>query len=383
MLNGAGLNARRFNIGVRPIPEDLAGDAVGEVSASESFIRVRHFDADAPVVASSYISLSARRYLVGDVYTTQLSGMAPSAVRVGSGSAIAEIAGSLYYTRVIYWSGAGAIEVIAISDVGVVYGEGSGVMFSDMGIAGTRVRPGFGDAIAVVKGGLSAAAIRRVATANGSGISALFARLDSAHITGGGIRHIDGFGDAYAILDIVDAGMKRQVFIGGADLLMTAFGSGSAVRNAVGAAEIKGLLSGRFTSMRRAEGAGVAVLSGSLAGEILVPFEASAVMRLQASMTGYVYRRTATMDALVSMIVELDAKRKKTGFSDALVVGVVELDAKRRRMATGTSTINLNAESTASDFNFVGLDDADEIFARPAMQREFARPATIREWRRS
>lgn len=383
MLNGASLNARRFNIGVRPEPKLFAGDAVGEYAIETDFVRTRHFEADAPVVASADILLSAQRYLAGSLHTTSLPELDASAIRVGTGSAIAELDGSLYYTRIIYWNGAAAIEIAAISDVGVVYGEGAGIMLPTMEISGTRVRPGFGDAVAITDGEMLASAIRRTATANNSGIGELLAQLDSAHITGGGVRYIDGFGDAYALFDIVDAGMKRQVFIGGADLLMTATGSGSAVRNAGGVATINGLASAAFASTRRAEGASIIVTAGGLAGEILVPFEASAVIRLQASLTGYVYRRSVTLNAISSMIAEVDGLRAKSGHGDALVVGIVDMDGLRRRLGGGTSVVTLNAESTASDFNFVGMDDEDEVFVRPAMQREFARPAMIREWRRA
>jgi hypothetical protein len=83
------------------------------------------------------------------------------------------------------------------------------------------------------------------------------------------------------------------------------------------------------------------------------------------------------------MIAEVDGLRAKSGHGDALVVGIVDMDGLRRRLGGGTSVVTLNAESTASDFNFVGMDDEDEVFVRPAMQREFARPAMIREWRRA
>ena len=73
MLNGASLNARRFNIGVRPEPKLFAGDAVGECAIETDFVRTRHFEADAPVVATADIMLSAQRYLNGDLLTTALS----------------------------------------------------------------------------------------------------------------------------------------------------------------------------------------------------------------------------------------------------------------------------------------------------------------------
>ena len=383
MLNGARLNARRFNIGARPRPMLFSGDAEGELAIESEFIRTRHFGADAPIVASADILLSARRYLNGDLFTTALSELDASAVRVGSGVATVELAGSLYYTRIIYWTGAAALQVVAISDVGVVYGEGSGFLQPLASLNGARARRGFGDAIATTSGDLAASAIRHAATANQAGLGELFARLDSAHITSSGIRYVDGFGDAYAYFDLVDAGMKRQVFIGGADMLIAATGSGSAVRNAVGSGIINGLASINIRSMRRAEGAAVAVVASSLAGEILVPFEADAVIRLQAAMTGYVYRRSGVLSAASSIIAELEAVRRRLGASGALVVGVIECNGARRRVGRGASVVTLNAESTASDFNFIGVDDDDEVFARPAMQREFARPAVIREWRRA
>ena len=241
MLNGASLNARRFNIGVRPEPTLFSGDAVGEYVVETDFVRTRHFEVEAPVVATADVLLSAQRFLSGDLYTTSLPELDASAIRVGSGYALAELDGSLYYTRVIYWNGAAEIQLIAVSDVGVVYGEGSAVMVHAVEFDGARAKYGFGDAIAITDGDFAASAIRRGATMSDSGISELFAQLDSAHITGGGIRYIDGFGDAYAYLDVEDAGMKRQVFIGGADMFIVATGSGSAVRHWTGAADINAM----------------------------------------------------------------------------------------------------------------------------------------------
>lgn len=383
MINGARLNARRFNIGVRPAPKLFSGDAVGEYAVETEFVRTRHFEADAPVVATADILLSAQRYLTGSLETTTLRELDASAIRVGLGSAVAELDGSLYYTRVIYWNGSAALQLIAVSDVGVVYGEGSAIMIPTVEFDGARARYGFGDAIADTAGDLAASAIRRASTKSQSGIGELFAQLDSAHITGGGIRYIDGSGDAYAYLDVVDAGMKRQVFIGGADMYIAATGTGSAVRNGGGTAAVHVLTSADVTSIRRATGTGIVSLAGAMSAELLVPFEASAVIRLQAALTGYVYRRTGVLSAVSSMITELTGVRRRFGASSALLVGILEGNGARKRVGRGTSIITLNAESTASDFNFVGVDDEDEIFARPAVQREFARPAMIREWRRA
>ena len=88
-------------------------------------------------------------------------------------------------------------------------------------------------------------------------------------------------------------------------------------------------------------------------------------------------------DAVGEYAIEMDFARARHFEADAPVVGIVDMDGLRRRLGGGTSVVTLNAESTASDFNFVGMDDEDEVFVRPAMQREFARPAMIREWRRA
>ena len=92
---------------------------------------------------------------------------------------------------------------------------------------------------------------------------------------------------------------------------------------------------------------------------------------------------TVSVEEVDKRIAELKAVRRRLGASGALVVGVIECNGVRRRVGRGASVVTLNAESTASDFNFIGVDDDDEVFARPAMQREFARPAVIREWRRA
>lgn len=383
MLNRSAVNSRSLNMGVRPIPEALAADAIAAGVAELTSTRVRSLAGDAVSLAVADFVASAQRYGGATFISSQLSQLDATAIRNASGTAIAETAAGLYYTRIVYGTGGALISVIAISDIGVVYGEGSGIMLPTASLDGRRAKAGYSDAVAITSGELAASAIRHAATASESGVAPLHAALDTAHITGLGVRYINGSGDAIGYINLVDGGLKRQVLIGSLDLEPIAYGAGSAIRNATGSAAIESTLAGDFFQTRRAEGAGMITGHANLAGEILVTGTGEGVISLIAQLTGYVYRRTAILDAISEVSAELYGLRAKAGRADAVATGIIDMDGRRVRLGVGDSIVILNAESDAQDFNFVGLDDDDEIFFRPASDREFARPETEREWRRS
>lgn len=382
MLNGARLNTRSLNVGVRPIAVALAGDTISNILADGSFRRTHRASGEAVAAWDAQFIGGNMRFFEGAVHTTLITDFSSSVRRISWGEGVVNVAASLYYTRTINWTGAALTSILAVSDVGVVYGEGSSVMLPMAALDGTRAKVGFSDAIALTLGEFQASAIRRPLTSDNGAISPLAAALDSAHISGG-IRYIDGFADAYAYLDVVDAGMKRQVIIGSAELLFGSSASGRAVRNATGVGTMVTLTSGDFGAIRRAEGSGVIALGGDMQGLVLVPGDMPAIIHLNASMTGYVYRRTTLMQAITEAAVDLTLVRTKLGAGDAPLVALISLDGRRTAMGAGEAVAILNAESTATDYNFTGEDDEAEVFFRPASTREFSRPAAIREWRRA
>lgn len=383
MLNRSAVNARSINGGVRPVPEALAADAIAAGLADLTATRVRRLAGDAVAVAIGDFLASAQRYGSATFTSAQLAQLDATAIRIATGSAVMATEGDLFYTRVIYGTGGALISIVAISDIGVVYGEGQGVMLPMADLDGRRAKAGYGSAVSELDAELSASAIRRATTADGSGINSLAAQLDSAHITGLGVRYINGSGEAIGYINLVDGGFKRQVLIGSLDLEPIAYGAGRVIRNAAGAAVVEPELSADFFQIRRAEGAGMITGHANLAGEILVTGTGEGVISLIAQLTGYVYRRTAILDAISEVSAELHALRARVGRSDAIATGLIDMDGRRVRLGVGDSIVILNAESDAQDFNFVDLDDDDEIFFRPSDTREFARPETEREWRRS
>lgn len=383
LLNGSALNARLLNAGVRPAPVAMAGDAPVVWSPELTGTRRRNAWADAPMVGQGDFLATCQRYLVGDLDVVQAADLATAVRRNGTGQGQIGIHASLYYTRVIYFTGSAILEVVAISDVGVVYGEGSGAAHLLSELDGTRAKLGQADAIAAALAQMDASAIRRGATKASSDASLLFAQLDSAHITAGGIQYVNGFSDAVAYLDIVDNGMKRQVLIGSLDLEPLATGFATAKRHGMGDAITDLNVTGAFNVQRRTEGTGIITAHASGEGRVLVPGYGDAVMRLIASMTGYVYKRGGVMEAISTLANELNAVKLKMGQGDAVQELGIFLDGRRVASAQAEAVVILNAVSTASDYNFLGEDDDDEVFFRPASTREFSRPAMIREWRRA
>lgn len=382
-LNSATLNGRRFNIGPTIYPTKFSSDSIGIVASALDATRYVNGAAAAVAELRGNFIASALRYFNGDVVTEVDAELLANAVRSGAGTAIVEAGGSLFYTRLIYGYGGAEVRIIAISDVGVVYGEGSGVAVPAAMLDGARVRVSSGDAVASTDGGLSASAIRVPATDVAQELIPLIAQLDTAHISAGGIRYINGGADAYAYLEIEDAGMRRQVFIGSLDLEPIATGLATAVRHGKGDALVASTMLGAFEAARRGEGVGIVRGAGALDGEVLVRFSGDAVIQLTASMTGYVYRRGGVLNAISTLAAELNGTRARSSGGAAIAIAVMDASANVRRLASGTSIIELNAESTATDFNFSGEDDDTEVFYRPPMQREFYRAAIQREWRRS
>ena len=383
MLNGAALNGSRLNVWARgEHPILFAADAVAEVAGLLAATRIASARGDAIALAAAEINFSAKRWLDGSLLSTHHADVAPSMFRGGRGEGVVATDGGLYYTRLILGSGGAEIQIVAVSDVGVVYGEGAGISRHFAQIDATRQRTGAGDAVAIADGSLAPAAIRVPSTASIGAQIPLVAQLDSAHVTAGGIRYVNGFGDAVAWLEIEDDGFRRQVFIGTLDLEPIASGFATATRNGRGDAQVHTQIDLDTRTVRRAEGAGVARAVAQLDGGIFVRGGGDAVVNLVASLTGYVYRRGGALQAISTTATHLAGTRARLGHAAAPLVCVVQAEGSRMMLGEGTFVLELNSESTAQDFNFAGMDDDDELFYRPAAQREFSRAASTREWRR-
>lgn len=381
-LNGATFNGSRLNVGPVAHPVAFSADSVGVVASMLEAIRYANSSGDATAITLGDFQASAQRYFAGDLVGNVISDLPAIAIRNGAGSAVLVGQGGMYYTRLIYGSGGAEIQIIAISDVGVVYGSGEGVATPLAEMSGTRARVGAGDSIATTGGELEASAIRIPATAPLNDSLSMIAQLDSAHITGGGVRYIDGFGDAYGYLELEDGGFKRQVFIGSLDLEPLAYVSATAIRHSTGDAIINTATSGTFQAVRRAEGAGLIIGAAELAGESIVRGSGDAIISILASMTGYVYRRGGVLEAISTIASEITIIRKRFGAGSAPLVCTVSGSGSRKISGGGAVIIEINAESDESVVNYSAMDDDDELFYRPAAQREFSRAAPIREWSR-
>lgn len=383
MLNGFASNSRRLDVGARRIPTLISADAISTCISEMDVARTLLGRGDAVSVVASDFLLSAQKHFSGDMVGEVASELPALVMRNGSGAGVINTAGSLYYARLVLGSGGAEIRIIAISDVGVVYGSGSGVIQPTADLDGARVRGASASAFVKTDGYFLASAIRTPATLAIDGVIPLVAQLDSAHITSGGIRYIDGFGDAYAYLDIEDAGMRRQIVIGSMELAILAGGSASAVRNAEGVATINVTApNAPLKAVRRGVGSAVISGVGELAGDVYVRGSGTAIITLLAKMTGYVYRQSGVLRAISTMAAELELHRSRLGHASAPLVCVITMDGVRGATGSSQFVIEINAQSSASDFDIAGMDNDDEIFYRPGDIRGFERPESIREWRR-
>lgn len=382
-LNGAAINASRLNAAGALLPKTFSGDSVGVVASELDAVRYALSGGSAVSLASAQLSASAKRFFGGDFLNVVATSIAANAVRSGAGVGAIVCDGGLYYTRLILGYGGAEIQIIAVSDVGVVYGDGEGVAIPTASMSGVRVRPGSGDAVATTDGALSPSAIRVPGTGDGVPLIPWIGALDTATITAGGIRRIDGTGAAIAYLTLDDNGFKRQVFIGSLDLEPIASGFATAVRHGTGATVITTDLSASFGTKRIAHGSATITTQAGGSGEVFVRGDGVAVVSLIASLTGYVYRRGSVLEALSTIVAELDGKRRRMGAGDATLVAFM--------VPTGTRTVVgsfqpldtlLYGESFASDYNVTDMDDDAEVFYRASHARELARQSNTRELRR-
>jgi len=383
-INGAGINASRLNAAGQLLPKTFAGDSVGVVASELDAIRYALSGGSAVSQTAGNFNASAQRFASADFVGRLVSDIAANAVRSGAGVGVIEGGASLYYTRIIYGDGGAEIQIVAISDVGVVYGDGGGVITPDFLATGTRVRTGGGNAFATTHGSLAPSAIRVPFTADSIPLIPWIGALDSATITAGGVRRIDGFGSAIAYLTLDDDGFKRQVFIGSLDLEPIASGFATAVRHGSGASVITTDITASFDTQRLANGSATVTGHAALTGEIHVRGEGTAVIEIASTMTGYAFRRGSVLDAISTLSAELDGRRRRLGAGDAPLVAIM-IPAVNRRVIGDFAPLEmlLYGESFASDYDITGLDDDDELFYRPASVREFLKPEYTRELRRS
>jgi len=383
-LNGAANNASRLNAAGVLFPKALAGDSVGVVTSELTGVRyaLGYSDAISAVIAD--LDGRMQQFFDADLTSLFTSDIAASATRAGQAEAVASTFGGLYYTRLVYGNGSADVAIIAISDVGVVYGAGSGVVAQLADLTGARMRTGFGDAMATSVGELSPSAIRVPGTSSDVPLIPWLGALDSATILAGGVRRIDASGEAFAYLDLIDNGMKRQVFIGSLDLAPDASGFGTAIRNMqIADAIVITTAVADFEARRTAAGDAVAIVSASMDSDILVLGEGEAVVQITSAMSAQVTRLGGVIEAIGTLTAELNAYRARMGAGEAPVAVVVTGYGARGVVGDlAPLTTFINSTSVAGDYDVSSLDDDAEIFYRPAPVREFVKPAYIRELRR-
>lgn len=384
-FNGAAINASRLNTAGALFPELLAGDSVGVVASELSGVRQKSLAGDLIVPVTGALDAAISQFFEGGLTSLFSSDISLSAVRIGSGEGLVQSAGSLYYSRLIYANGEALTSFIAVSDVGVVYGDGAGVISQLAILDGARRRPGAGDGTLTTFGGLTPSAIRVPWTTADVPLLPWVGELDTATVLAGGVKRKDGSGSAVASFSLVDGGMNRQVFIGSLDVEPQATGSATAIRTSPASeAVVVATAEADFEAKRTAAGDAVAVFSASMNGSVLVLGDMLGIVDVASHFDGNVFRMSGVMAASAEVDANLDGLRGKIGGASAVVSSFAEGDGTRGVVGELTPmALLLNAESFATDYNMGGLDDDDELFFRPSVVREFVRPAHTRELRRA
>jgi len=379
-LNATALNRRRLN-GGRRVPVLWGGRVLTGLMVGMKATRVTHGAGVAEHQLLGDFRASAIRNATG-TWTHRIDAdLAQTVARNGSGKAELSLSADLFYSRVVLGTGAAALELQLLGHVGVVFIDGQAIvrpMQAELNAAkrvqGAGVIPlGFG-------GELSPSAVRRVAA--GAPTVTLDGALEASHIDAQGVRHL-GFSGAVPLqLAARDAGMVRQTFIGSLDFDLQGIGSGALTKPTLaGAARLNLEVVGTFHVLRRTEGQALLGLGAIGEGAVLVQGEGRAVVALLASAAGYKRTYPGLQATVLSMIGRLDGTRV-VGSGGACTSQLAAFgDGTRRRLGKGTAVLEVLGESDGY-LNPDAEDPAEETFLRPALLRDFQRPATVREWRR-
>lgn len=386
-FNGSAINRASLNGGASPrLPLLWAGDAVLTVGVELAGRVRRTLFGLAAVELTGDLLGTAERFGLGEVGLALDLEIDPSGVRNGQGVVVIALKGDLFYSKTISGYGTAILEIDAAGYVGVIFGGGEAPLsFLDTELNLIRARLGEGSGSMALMSEIDASAIRQagVSTGGAIGLAEILGGLDPSHVNDLGQRYINASGGADIRLTAADAGMLRQSLLGSADLEVLSTGSARAIRTSPPGSAIHSLDIALTPSVRRyGQGAAAVEIRTALAGEIFVRGDMQAVCRVQATGTGYAFRRSVGAGASIALKAGLDGLRATSGSGSAELVVDSVGSWQRSVSIAGRAVITLFAGSDAY-LNPSAMDIDEQWFFRPAAARDFARPSMQRDFART
>ncbi|WP_347506201.1 hypothetical protein [Pseudomonas anguilliseptica] len=379
-LNGSALNRRGLNAG-RRLPVCGAGQAITNVTAELSATRILHGAGVAEQYLDGDLAPSAIRNAAGSWVTVFDARLAQTVARIGRGQAVLALATDLFYSRTVHGFATAVLELELLGHVGVVFIDGQAEIHPmQAGLAASKRMMGKGAAAFSMDGALAPSAIRQVVAELVP--LELGGTLEASHVDAQGVRHVGFAGTAPIGLEVRDAGMLRQAFIGSLDFELQGSGSGSLIKPTLAGGAVLGLgMAGAFHAIRQVHGEAVLQTQAEADGAVIVRGEGSATLALFAYCTGY-KRTYPGLDAtIVSIGSAMDGLRVTRGDGSAAIGLNLTGTGVRRRVGKAVAVLELLGESD-SYLNPTAEDPTEETFSRLFLPRDFTRLATPREWRR-
>lgn len=382
-LNGASLNARGVNAS-RRLPVAFSGDGVFAFVSDLTGTRTARGEGAAAVAFAPTFMASATRCGTGGAPLAFSGAMTPAVSRCGYGAAVLRLDGALYFARTVYAAGELTLALHAKGDVGVKFGEGAAVVRPlEAEFAGTRGRTGGGAGAIALGLDFTASAIRYPLVSGAQLVASLSAALDPSHITGGGVRYVGMFGEAPVTFSAVDAGMLRQAHIGTMDIALVAGSATGTVRRPTlaGAAAHTIGLQAEFATTRRGQGSAAVSVTAECDGAVFVRGDGAAPVVVAGQFTARATRHGSFDAAPIGISSEGAFVRLRTGSGAAVISIGLSGGGARRRTLSGAFVIE--ALTFGDGITNPDAEDIDsQVFARPALGREFVRPIIQKEFTR-
>lgn len=379
-LNGSTLNGRALNGRARVLVSG-AGEAVADLGMTLSATRTAHGDAVLVSALAADFLASATRNAVGEWTICVDPTLAQTVARGATGQALLGLNASLFYTREVQGFGSAQISLDMQGHVGIVFIEGRAELLPmQVDLAGTKKVLGAGQGIFGLYGEGAPSAVRRFSSV--AVPMTLTGEAEASHSDANGTRYVGFAGDGAVGLQVEDAGMLRQSFIGSLDFGFVGAGDGSLQKPTLAGEAVTTLsFAGDLRAVRRAESAAVLSMRAAADGEILVRGEGSALLGFRAELTGYRTTHPLLTAAPVALEIIANGTRVPIGRGDVSIGIELSPTGARRRVGIGDAVFEVLGESEAY-VNPYSEDVDEQTFRRLPSLRTYPRPATPREWRR-
>jgi hypothetical protein len=364
----------------------MAGDLIQVREASLAGSKTaRGTGSASAVLVGDLLGTCARKTLGGEVSVERDAGFSPSVRRGAAGSAIATLAGSLFYSKTSLLTGSLLTDHRAFAYIGVIFIDGQTVMLTYPELTANRKKTGSGTATAAASMTGTASAVRRHTTPGGfpPAIIERDATLDSASIHAG-VRTINFSSFPVTSIRMSESGMNRQASVGLIDHGFTAEGTASARRSLPGSSSTKVFTAELTPAIRRfgSSNSMVTVASASGSGQVytIAPMESTSVVSFSGGGSVSAYRGCEAVHA-----TEFDAggemQRGPSGSGDAVAPACYG-DLNLTKVKTMWGAVVLELGTGGEIYEYQNREDTIN-FVRPSAGSAFTKPSILREWRRT